>query len=247
MESVAVLEGLALQLARLGHFEEAVSAIQRIEKTDQRVRALARLRPHLPKPLRQQAQELPRRVSLLAESGCPDEAIGAALETEDEVVRTETLTTLVPRLAELGYLEEAMVAVLEIERAEARAEALVKLVPQLPASLVHEALWEALAAAFEARAGRRSWEKANYLKELALQIAEAGHPEWVLPLIQDIKRESWGGMALSSLISRLAKLGYLDEALTAPRNRGSIRKGAGHRKSRTQWLSGSRALRSAED
>jgi hypothetical protein len=161
----------------------------------QQAEALARLAPHLPEPLLQ-------------------EALAAAAEVRDEDARALALAELGSHLSEAlrrKDLRETLAATWEIKDKDTRAMA--GLMPQLPEPLSGDTLREALAAA--RRIGDEGIQTltlarlAPYLPEPLLREA--------LVAARDIEGETSRVEALKTLLPRLAELGYPDEALTIAR------------------------------
>ena len=206
---------------RVGDLLEELAATREIGDEYDRASALAQLAPHLP--------EAERIRALLEE-------LAAMRAIRDEHNRAKSLAVLAPHMAELGHHQEVLAAVQEIEDEFDRAWALARLPPHLPGPLLRGALavarkmseWgraevlyglaphlpepllpEVLEAA---RAIEEDDWRASALAQLARRLAELGHPQEALAVVQEIGDEDDRAWALARLVSHLPE-DLLREAL----------------------------------
>jgi hypothetical protein len=214
-----MLAWLALQLAELGHPQEALETVQEIGSARDRVETLVRLIPHLPEPEPALLEELAKvqaeewetdRAEALVELApyllsepLLLKALAMAQAIEGEHCRSEALSGLAPYLLSEHLLLKALAMAQAIEREHCRLEALSGLAPRLPEPQRKHALQEALTLARAMNSGM--WQ-ATALAALAPHLSA---PEQILVIqeavtaAQSIEDKGQRAEAMASLASQL--------------------------------------------
>lgn len=202
------LSRLALQLAEVGYFHEALVAARAIRRQHDMVKTLIEMVPQLPGPEQEQALR---------------SALATAQEIESEDDRANALIELVPHLPEPEQeraLLEALAAARAIERSTTRVRTLSRLAPHLSGTEHVETMQEALAAA---RSIRDENERVRTLLEIAAHLPEAERAEvlqQVLIIAQAMRNKSEQVGALIEIASYLPdteRADVLRQALAAAR------------------------------
>jgi hypothetical protein len=226
------------RLAELGDPEEALAAAREIQDEDERAKALAKLAPHLPKPLlhealaavreicdvKYQAHALAGLASRLAELGDPEKGLATVRAIHDQGWQAVALVRLAPHLPK-PLLQEALAAAQEIYDVKCQAHALAGLAPYLPEPEREQILGEGLAAA---RAIKKADDRAKALAELAPHFTEPVKDEILreaLAAARGIKKADGRAKALVELTAHFTeplKDEILREALAAIRETEEI-------------------------
>ena len=220
-----------------------LAASRRSEGDRRRIRVLARLAPHLPEWLLQEALVTAREIEspggragalvCLAphlpeelQERAMEQALGAVREVESSLGRARALMELAPRLPEVlqePALEDALAAAREIVNADSRTVVFEQLAPRLPEELQERAMVEALAAAREIES---SLGRARALIKLAPQIPAKLQGRALgeaLTAAREIERDPQRAEVLAKLAPHLPeepRLKALGEAVAAARGVG---------------------------
>jgi hypothetical protein len=220
------LAGLAPHLPE-SLLRQALEAAEQVRDEMNRAWILAGLAPHLPEPLLRQALEAAEQVrdemnrarilagmiSRLAELGYPDHALEVTKQIQAEVYRAEALVRLVPHLPEPereATLRQALKVTGQIRDESDQVKAIAWLVPHLPEPERETTLRQALKTAGQIE--NESF-RAEALAKLAPHLPEPLLRQAVVDIGIPLYGFFWG-QALAGLCSRLAELGYPDQALT---------------------------------
>jgi hypothetical protein len=186
-----VLVELALRLAKRNYPQEALRAVGAIEQNRNRAKGLAKVVPHLPTELL-------------------DDAIQAARQLKEDLDGFEEVAEVLYILAVAGRADEALEAALAIRDSAWRAHALRRLAPGLPEPLLGAALTTALALENEG-------DRMEALEGLAPRLADVGRTEEAFQAASAIEFSGNRNAALADLARRLAEQGHPQEALRAAR------------------------------
>jgi hypothetical protein len=191
------LAELPLRLAELGHLAEALVAAREVGDDHARAQALARLAPHLPEALKEQALR---------------EALAVAWEIGDECDRAAALAGVgahLPEALKEEAMQEALAVAQGIRYELARARALAYVTPYLPESLRRQAVTAVLECA---RTKAWAWDftlegtLTEALAWLVTRLAELGDYKEALSTAREIGDEHDRAAALAELARRLAAL-----------------------------------------
>jgi len=151
-----------------------------------------------------------------------DEAIKEVTATirkiQPEQVQPSLLTKMAPQLAELGCYKEALLAGTIVEDIHTRTAVLVGLAPRLPSQLADKARQRAISAAQKIT---DESVRIAILVDLSASLSSRLLKQVLLD-VWKIKRKVLGERVFARLVSRLAELGRVDEAMEIAQNlRGS--------------------------
>ncbi len=231
-----VLAELAVRLGELNFLDMALAVACEIEDKQRRAAELVRLAPRLPEGLLQQTLMIVREAKdgrwqtdalvklahRLVDLNRPHDALATVQEIRDATDRAPALADLSDRLAKQGYPQEALLAAREIEDEKTRARVLLGLSPHLTERLLQEVLVAAQGI------GDSRWQ-AHALTELSHRLADLGHPQQALVLVQEINDVASRIQALTYPALNLSKLlqsEALHAAIAATRDVSSANKRA---------------------